>query len=159
MMPELVLLSGIPGSGKTFFFKNKLAENNLVRLCMNDYREWIMGKYYFKASEPIVMAWMDTTGRYLIKEGVNICIDGTNLRVYDRRKWVNIAKDYGYRCVLYSMMVPREICYARNASRDRSTPIDVIDRMYDKAIRPSYDEGWDVIYEVNKDMKIEEVEK
>jgi len=145
-LKTLILLSGLPGSGKTTFYDKVLAARynyHLIRLSMDDLRRQITGQDFFPAAESIVHSWLDLTGQYLLEHGYSFLIDTTSLSKNIRLKWVQLAKKYGYVLKCFWLSTPPADCLERNKKRARFVPQDVILKMASTLQIPSFDEGYD----------------
>lgn len=76
---HIILLKGIPGSGKSTFAKKFVDENpNYVRINKDDLRR-MRGKYWIPAQEKIIGDWEIALCYYVARHGFDILIDGTNM--------------------------------------------------------------------------------
>ncbi len=147
-MKTLILLCGLPGSGKTTFCSQVLLpayNGTLIRLSMDDLRKQLSGHDFYPPIEPIVRSWLDVTGQYFLEAGYNLVIDTTSLTYGIRAKWIQMAKKYDYQVKCYFLEVTPEECIFRNKNRKRFVPEDVIYRMAGETSTPSYGEGFDEI--------------
>jgi predicted kinase len=151
-MPKVFLLCGIPASGKTTFWqKSLLKQNGVVRLSLDDFRFQKTGKEFWPPFEPVVKAWVDLTGPYLLAQGYSIAIDATNIRKSLRMKWIKTAKEHGAEAVCYWFNTSWNTCVERNEARDRKVPMEVLRRMSEDFESPNYLEGFEKIVIVEED--------
>ena len=145
MSARLFMLVGLPGSGKsTQAEKIKGYEENCIILSSDQIREE-MGDVNDQSRNNEVFDVMFKRCYEALSQGVSVVYDATNL---NRKKRVNFLKkldrlDVERICVL--MAVPYEVCLARNFSRDRQVPEDVMVRMLKSFEIPVYQERWNTI--------------
>lgn len=147
-MKELVLFVGIPGCGKTTFWKRKVLKPHFFRLSLDDYRKAVCGQDYLGSFEPVVKMWADTTRSYLFHQGVNILVDATSLTREIRKPWLDAANSHGYEVKCVWFKTPLRSCLRNNAKRDRYVPVDVIRDMHTRLEKPLIREGFKSIMQV-----------
>ena len=88
-----------------------------------------------------------------LAEGKNYAIDNTNPTKEDRKRYIPLAKENGYKIVGYFMESKIKDCIERNALREGKAcvPIVAIASTSKKLEIPSYDEGFDELYYVKND--------
>ena len=127
-MKNLVIMIGIPGSGKSAFVNNFIKIKNIQVVCRDDIRI-ALGHIYNKRVEPHVFAITETVIRSHMERGFDILIDETNTNINTISNWINLGEEYGYsiRCIV--MKVDVEICKTRRGCETGAFPEEVIDRM------------------------------
>jgi len=152
---QLIIVVGLPGSGKTTFWKNTTCHPPMaVRVSLDDFRRVIIGKDYFAPFEPTVHAWTEQTVRYLLSQGFSVYLDATSIRRGLRAKYIRLAKEYGAETVCYEMKTSYHTCLERNKQRERVVPEEVIRRMSEDYEEPTIDEGFDRIFAVSEEGHI-----
>jgi predicted kinase len=135
----VVLAIGLPGSGKSSWFKrNKIVplSSDLVRsLLFDDVREQRFQDLVFSNLRSMLKA------RLIAKRPMNY-VDATNLTPQERQHWIKLAKDYQYEVHAVFFDVPLEVCIERHERRDRVVPEDVMRRMAAKLKPPTFEEGF-----------------
>jgi predicted kinase len=135
----VVLAIGLPGSGKSSWFKrNKITplSSDLLRtLLFDDPTEQRFQDLIFSNLRSMLKA------RLIARRPMNY-VDATNLTPQERQSWIKLAKDYGYEVQAVLFDVPLEVCLARNQRRDRVVPEEAMRRMAAKLKAPSFEEGF-----------------
>jgi predicted kinase len=135
----VVLAIGLPGSGKSSWFKRHnltpLSSDLLRSLLFDDVREQRFQDLVFSNLRSMLKA------RLIAKRPMNY-VDATNLTPQERQHWIKLAKDYNYEVHAVFFDVPLEVCIERHQRRDRVVPEDAMRRMAAKLKPPSFDEGF-----------------
>jgi predicted kinase len=135
----VVLAIGLPGSGKSSWFKRHNViplSSDLVRsLLFDDVREQRFQDLVFSNLRSMLKA------RLIAKRPMNY-VDATNLTPQERQHWIKLAKDYGYEVQAVFFDVPLDVCLERHQRRDRVVPEDVMRRMASKLKPPAFEEGF-----------------
>jgi len=147
----VVLAIGLPGSGKSSWFKrhsvSPLSSDLLRVLLFDDPGEQRFQDLIFSNLRSMLKA------RLIARRPMNY-VDATNLTAHDRQGWIKLAKDYGYDAQAVFFDVPLEVCLERNRKRDRVVPEDVMRRMAAKLKPPRFEEGFSKITVVRVKRKI-----
>jgi predicted kinase len=134
-----VLSIGLPGSGKSTWFKRHSIlplSSDMVRILLfDDVTEQRYQDLVFSTLRSMLRA------RLLAKRPWNY-VDATNLSPHERRSWVKLAHDFGYEAHAVFFDVPPEVCIERNHRRERNVPEDVMQRMAAKLRPPKFEEGF-----------------
>jgi predicted kinase len=135
----VVLAIGLPGSGKSSWFKrhniSPLSSDLLRALLFDDPTEQRFQDLVFSNLRSMLKA------RLIARRPMNY-VDATNLTSHDRRGWIKLAKDYGYEVRAVFFDVPLEVCLERNRHRERVVSEDVMRRMASKQKPPTFEEGF-----------------
>lgn len=138
----VVLAIGLPGSGKSSWFKRHeltpLSSDMLRAILFDDPTEQRFQDLIFSNLRSMLKA------RLIARRPLNY-VDATNLTAHDRASWIKLAKDYGYEVQAVYFDVPLDICLQRNAKRERKVPEDVMRRMAGKLTAPTFEEGFSKI--------------
>jgi predicted kinase len=138
-MLEVAILVGLPGAGKTSFFRARLASTHV------------------HVSKDVLGHGKDTRRRQLelvtraLRDGRSVAVDNTNPRIDDRAPMVALARAAGARVVAYALdTTPRESA-ARNRGRTGAERVpDVAVFVTAKRLQPpTRDEGFDAVYRVH----------
>jgi predicted kinase len=116
--PGFVVVSGLPGTGKTFFCK-KLAEKQSFYIIESDALRKVLfpSPDYSPAESSRLFAAMHSLVEWLLKNGVPVCFDATNLSEYNREYLYRISDRAGARLVLVSVEAPPAVAYQRLQAR------------------------------------------
>ena len=135
----VVLAIGLPGSGKSTWFKRHnvvpLSSDMVRSLLFDDIREQRFQDLVFSNLRSMLKA------RLIAKRPMNY-VDATNLTPQERQHWIKLAKDYNYEVHAVFFDVPLEVCVERHQRRDRVVPEDVMRRMAAKLKPPAFTEGF-----------------
>jgi len=138
----VVLAIGLPGSGKTTWFKRRgvtpLSSDLLRSILFDDITEQRYQGLVFSTLRSLLRA------RLIAKMPWNY-VDATNLSPHERRQWIKMARSFGYEVQALFFDVPLEVCLERNRRRERTVQEDVMRRMADKLRAPSFKEGFSKI--------------
>jgi predicted kinase len=138
----VVLAIGLPGSGKTTWFKRRgvtpLSSDLLRTLLFDDIAEQRYQGLVFSTLRSLLRA------RLIAKMPWNY-VDATNLSPHERRQWIKMAKSFGYDVQAVFFDVPLEVCLERNSRRERVVNEEAMRRMAEKLRPPSFKEGFSKI--------------
>jgi predicted kinase len=148
----VVLAIGLPGSGKSTWFKRHnltpLSSDMVRALLFDDIREQRFQDLVFSNLRSMLKA------RLIARRPMNY-VDATNLAPKEREHWIKLAKDYNYEVHALFFDVPLEVCIERHQRRDRVVPEEVMRRMAAKLKPPTFDEGFAKITVVRVKKKSE----
>ncbi|HKR97353.1 MAG TPA: ATP-binding protein [Candidatus Angelobacter sp.] len=135
----VVLAIGLPGSGKTTWFKRRgvtpLSSDLLRSILFDDITEQRYQGLVFSTLRSLLRA------RLIARMPWNY-VDASNLAPHERRQWIKMAKGFGYEVHAVFFDVPLEVCLERNRKRERSVKEDVVQRMAAKLKPPAFEEGF-----------------
>ncbi len=138
----VVLTIGLPGSGKTTWFKRRgvtpLSSDMLRTILFDDITEQRYQGLVFSTLRSLLRA------RLIARMPWNY-VDATNLSPHERRQWIKMAASFGYEVQAVFFDVPLEICLERNAKRDRPVSDEVMNKMSERLKPPAFDEGFSKI--------------
>ncbi|HET6840980.1 MAG TPA: AAA family ATPase [Candidatus Angelobacter sp.] len=135
----VVLAIGLPGSGKTTWFKRRgvtpLSSDLLRSILFDDITEQRYQGLVFSTLRSLLRA------RLIARMPWNY-VDATNLAVNERRQWIKMARSFGYEVNAVFFDVPLEVCLERNRRRERQVKEEIVQRMAAKLKPPSFEEGF-----------------
>ena len=132
---EVILMCGIPGSGKTTFCRERL---------FPQYLYISLDRLRTRSAEAELF-------EFALRRRKSCVIDNTNISRHERARYIPAAKKAGARIVTYWLEPDIGACLARNAGRTgRERVPDIVIR--DKASRfsaPDRTEGFDQVFKVS----------
>jgi len=138
----VVLTIGLPGSGKTTWYKRRgvtpLSSDLLRTLLFDDIAEQRYQGLVFSTLRSLLRA------RLIAKMPWNY-VDATNLSPHERKQWIKMAKSFGYEVQAVFFDVPLAVCMERNSKRDRAVTDEVMLKMAERLKPPSFKEGFEKI--------------
>jgi predicted kinase len=141
----VVLAIGLPGSGKTTWFKRRgvtpLSSDLLRTLLFDDITEQRHQGLVFSALRSLLLV------RLKARMPWNY-VDATNLSSHERRQWIKMARSFGYEVQAVFFDVPIDVCIERNRKRERMVPEEVMRKMAERLREPTFNEGFSKIIKV-----------
>ena len=138
----VVLTIGLPGSGKTTWYKRRgvtpLSSDLLRNILFDDIAEQRYQGLVFSTLRSLLRA------RLIAKMPWNY-VDATNLSPHERRQWIKMAKSFGYEVQAVFFDVPLSVCLERNSKRDRQVTDEVMHKLAERLRPPAFKEGFDKI--------------
>ena len=116
--PALVVLSGLPGSGKSYFCRRLASHHPLACLESDALRKALFGQPTYSADESrrLFSACHLVLSR-LLTRGVAAIFDATNLREVHRRQVYRIADDHKAKLILVHLQASPPVAHERLEAR------------------------------------------
>jgi len=132
--PPLIMVSGLPGTGKSFFCR-KLAERLSFLILASDTLRKIMfpSPEYKESENKRLFSACHVLIEELLKKGIPVIFDATNLLEHHREYFYRAAERAGAKLILVWVEAPTEVVRQRLLARE-------------KTVMPRFDSeaGWEV---------------
>ncbi|GII20787.1 ATP-binding protein [Planosporangium mesophilum] len=140
-MAEVAILSGLQASGKSTFFRERLADTH-VHVSKDN---WPNARHREQRQRRVI-------GEALV-EGRDVAVDNTNPSPHEREPLIEIAHKAGAKAVGYWFPPDPGVSLERNAQREgrQRVPNVGLFSTLKRLKRPSYAEGFDELYKVHSD--------
>ena len=134
LTPEMIIFIGIPASGKSTFYEKNFATTH-TRISLD------ILKTRFRENKMLLEA---------VDSGKSCVIDNTNVSVHERKKYIDIAKEHGYKIIGYYFRSAIDECRIRNAQRTGKKRVPEVALRSRAALlqQPSYAEGFNELFYV-----------
>lgn len=150
MPPTLILLCGLPCTGKTWWRKNVLPDTPFAGAAIISTDDVLIGlrehdpRHTFENAYPYVREMMEVAFQAALTAKQHIVVDRTNISSGARRHWITsgVAADYAVLSLWFE--AAPDIMERRRVQRtDQNVPRDVFEQMWAFLARPSRFEGID----------------
>ena len=116
--PALVVLSGLPGSGKSHFCRRLASRYPMASLKSDALRKALFGQPTHSAEESRrLFAACHLVLSRLLARGIPAIFDATNLREVHRRQVYSIADDHNAKLILVHLQAPPAVAHERLQAR------------------------------------------
>lgn len=139
----ITMLVGLPASGKSTWSIENQHKLQAKILSSDKIREELLGDVNNQEKNTDIFTYMYEQAKLLLKSGVNVIIDATNISMKRRIAFNKDFKDYTRNVIYFNSS--RNTCLLHDEYRDRTVGREVIDKMYHNLQVPTYAEGWDNI--------------
>ena len=134
---EVVVMCGVPGSGKSTWVRKNLPGHKVVSL------DQIRGELKIDPSDS--QSAVAAEGRERLKTHLrasqDVVWDATNVTRDHRSRIIGVARDYGARIRIVQVEAPLQRLLQQNKSRTERVPEQVVDKLLDKWEFPTLDEA------------------
>ena len=132
-MNKLIILKGIPASGKSTWAKQWVEEDPKTRVIVN--RDSIrrgLGVYWVPSREDLVSDIEYSIVNCGMEHDYDICLDSTNLNPNYLNQWLILADNYGYEVEYKQFDISLEEALERDKNREFPVGEKVINQFYNK---------------------------
>ncbi len=142
-MLKLIMLKGLPASGKTTWAKEQVRKSNgkVKRVNKDDLRMMIDDGQWSKTNEHIILLMRNQIIMEALKEHCDIIVDDTNLDPKHESLLRKFAADLSAEFNIMDFDTPLEECIARDAKREKPVGEKVIRDMYNRYLAPKDPRG------------------
>jgi predicted kinase len=118
--PVLVMVSGLPGTGKSFFSR-KLAERLACTILESDEirKKLFPSPTYSPAENAMVFAVINRQMDELLQKGASVILDATNLKEKHRKSVYDVAEKNGAKLIIVQVDAPPELVKERLKARGK----------------------------------------
>ncbi|WP_040483908.1 AAA family ATPase [Lyngbya aestuarii] len=131
-MSKLILMIGLPGSGKSFFATQLQINHPQYQLISTDtIRAQLFGDEGIQG--PWLRVWSQVQYQFkqAVGEGTDAIYDATNTQRRQRKEVITVAREIGFDPIFAVWVnTPLEICLQRNQNRLRQVPEEIILKMH-----------------------------
>ena len=143
--PKLILLVGIPGSGKTHYAKEYVKHHdNVVHLSSDSIRKELWGDEAIQGDNNEVFSLMQSRAVEALNNGQDVIYDCTNITRKERACIISACPKF-VKIEAHIIWAPIEDCIRRDAARERTVGKEVIDKMLKRFQPVWHDENIDEI--------------
>lgn len=143
-IPNLYVMVGLPGSGKSHIAMELAKENDAIIFSMDNIREEVCGRVEDQSRNKEVYEIYKQRICTALKEGKNVIADATNTNSY-RVNFLREFTDIPHRNIAHVAKKSIADCLIDNLDRPHPVPEDVIKRMSRYFSLPSKEEGFEEI--------------
>lgn len=143
--PSLILLVGIPGSGKTTYAEKYIEKHpGTVHLSSDKIRAELWGNEATQGDNNEVFSLMQSRAIEALNNGQSVVYDATNVTRKDRSYIIALCPKFA-KIECHIIWASIETCIERDVTRERTVGKEVIDRMLKRFQPVWHDEGIDEI--------------
>ena len=160
-MKELILMMGVPGSGKSTYARNILKYGDIY-VSRDEIRYSMLTDEddYFAKENEVIKTFIQYIDEALVDTQYQgkVYADATHLSPKSRVQVLNQLKNKNKVSVIY-LDVPLNVILARNAQREGRAlvPENVIRRMYKSIILPTKAEGIEKLITIDENQEVKEI--
>lgn len=144
----LIVLGGLPASGKSTYAEMLVASGKYKRVCPDLIRKELYGDENIQGDGARVFKIAHCRIRDYGCLSENVVFDATNINANRRKELVKSMRGYFDTIIFKWFSTPLYLCKERNSQRERQVPNEVIERMLLNFEEPTIEEGWDCIEEI-----------
>ena len=148
--PTLIMLVGLPASGKSTFAEQFAEKNNFDIVSSDKIRGMLYGDESIQGDSEEVFGTVHDEIFDNLYHGINTIYDACNIHKHHRIEFLNKVNEKVSECnkYCYHISTPLSVCFERNEKRDRKVPVSVISQMAVDFDKPIPQEGFDSVYNI-----------
>jgi predicted kinase len=136
-MSKIIVLRGLPASGKSTWAKDYISRNpKTSRVNKDDLRAMLHNSQWSQENEELVLDIRDSIIISTLNHNYDVIVDDTNFAAKHVTTIQELAGDWNAEFEVKDFDVPLDVCLERNRKRDSSVPDKVIIDMYEKYVLP-----------------------
>lgn len=135
-MAKLLMISGLPGSGKTTWAKEQVAKGSYVRINNDDLREMLHNGKWSNHNEKLINDAREFLIKRALDGGDSVIVDNLNLHPKHELELEKIAAYYNAKFEVKFFDTDVEECVRRDVGRAKSVGADVIRKWYNDYLAP-----------------------
>lgn len=128
-MSKLLMLRGLPASGKSTFAENLMKTGEYYRVNRDLLRTMLHCDKFNSKNEIMTIETQRLIVGTLLADGKNVIVDDTNLGEKHLVAWQRVAETFGAAFEMQVIDTPFKTCIERNKNRDKKVPESVIRNM------------------------------
>lgn len=136
MAKKVLMLKGLPASGKSTYAKQLAEAGSYVRVNKDDLRAMLHSGKFNKTNEQQVVRIRDAIIRDTLGAGKSVVVDDTNFAPEHEARLKELAKQYGAEFHTKFFDITPELAIERDLKRPVSVGAKVIMRMYNQYLAP-----------------------
>ena len=145
MKPILMMLVGLPASGKSSLAQTLAKEHNAIIHASDALREELYKNENYQGKNDEIFSVLHKKVKNDLINGSSVIYDATNISYKKRMAFLTQLKNIECEKICIVVATTYEDCLKHNRERERQVPEDVIKRMYMNWNTPYFYEGWDEI--------------
>lgn len=158
-MASLVLMMGVPGSGKTTYAKKFIGENDIY-VSRDEIRFSLVAEDepYFSKEDEVLKTFISKVDEGITKAKRYVVADATHLNAGSRAKLLKNLHNKPEKVYVLYVAVPLKVALERNTQRSGRAlvPETSIRNMFQSISLPRKEEGIDVLLQLDENYKYTE---
>ena len=152
---DVILVCGLPGSGKSFFAKHNFSESGRKRINRAEIRKLMFemtnfGKVWHESDfnendEALTKHVERKIIEHLLHYGDKLLIDNTSVTRHSRKNYIDISKSYNKKISVIFINTPVQKCLERNRLREDKKPENLISQLFSQIELPDRKEGFEKV--------------
>ena len=142
--PELTILVGLPGSGKSTWAREH-KHSNYLHISSDAIRKDLYGDENIQGNSNTVFEHMHNRTKQALYNGMSVIYDATNVTRKNRKSIIDIGKQCKAKISCIVIWSPISVCIDRDSHRERSVGKDVINKFLYRWQTPNWDEGFELV--------------